>query len=279
MSSVHKLPLTSGYIKLRWLWGCWLAWELLNRIEETVYVLSLRCLRNSKRDLRGWMFRSDNWCLGKNLKLLGVDLVSSFLDQHSKRQNGDKRNLKPTANMWYSGLSAARDQYRTPCPKLLCISQRRRGRILFRPTLSVWCPSKRKVKHFGVERSTWFNIYKNHWSHCITGLVSCTPLYPQVSTGCIALPRSLRGARARLSQRIFVPGHFFQMPQETKPLAAENMLLNKWFCCMQRHDVARNDVMSPNWWFLHVFTLKMNLYFATASLISAFINQNPCFDL
>lgn len=154
------------------------------------YVLSLRCLRNSKRDLRGWMFRSDNWCLGKNLKLLGVDLVSSFLDQHSNSQNGDKRNLKPTANMWYSWLSAARDQYRTPCPKLLCISQRRRGRILFRPTLSVWCPSKRKVKHFGVERSTWFNIYKNHWSHCITGLVSCTPLYPQVSTGCIALPEA-----------------------------------------------------------------------------------------
>lgn len=143
------------------------------------YVLSLRCLRNSKRDLCGWMFRSDTWCLGKKLNLLGVDLVSSFLDQHSNRQNGDKRNLKPTANMWYSGLSPARDQYRTPCPKLLCISQRRRGRILFRPTLSVWCPSKRKVKHFGVERSTWFNIYKNHWSHCITGLVSCTPVYPR----------------------------------------------------------------------------------------------------
>ena len=70
------------------------------------YVLSLRCLRNSKRDLCGWMFRSDNWCLGKNLNLLGVDLVSSFLDQHSNRQNGDKRNLKPTANIWYSGLSA-----------------------------------------------------------------------------------------------------------------------------------------------------------------------------
>lgn len=131
-----------------------------------------------------------------------------------------------------------------------------------------WCWTFNLIQHL---QESLISLY--HWSSLVY------PTLPPGLNWMYRTPRSLRGARARLSQRIFVPGHFFQMPQETKPLAAENMLLNKWFCCMQRHDVARNDVMSPNWWFLHVFTLKMNLYFATASLISAFINQNPCFDL
>lgn len=217
MSTVRKLPLTLGplgplgplgYIRLRWLWGCWLGWlDTCSIILRKQYVLSLGCLRNSKWDLCGWMFRSDNRCLRKKFCWVQILYPAFWISiQTAKMEISATWNRLPICD------AADFLQHSGQVPMHIATQE---GKDIV-PAYTFRLVPQETESADSLKRQTRgasilvLNIQPDSTFTRITDLtVSLVSRVPGLNW-MYRTPRSLRGARARLSQRIFVPGHFFK---------------------------------------------------------------------